>query len=80
MTMTMSVDTTMTMEADGNGNINCIVDDLDQVGWGFLSDPDLTLLPPGLDQCCQVLKLFPASTSKRFGQFWKKFGKFHKKH
>jgi hypothetical protein len=29
-------------------------------------------------QCCQVPKKFPASTSKKFGQFEKKLGKFPK--
>ena len=29
-------------------------------------------------QCCQVPKKFPASTSKKFGQFRKKLGKFPK--
>jgi len=30
------------------------------------------------DQCCQVPKKFPASTSKKFGQFRKKLGQFPK--
>ncbi len=38
----------------------------------------LTVSPVYKHQCCQVPKKFPASTSKKFGQFRKKLGKFPK--